>query len=564
MEYVIGIVLIAAVLILIGFFVKRNYYQEIDRLEAWKIEIMNRPVLDEIAKIKQLKMHGQAEEYFEQWRKTWDNIVTGDLPDVEEWLYDAEDCVSKYRFSKAKEVLAKIERTLKSTEEKMESMLAELNELIGSEKKNREDIARLEQLYKKLKKELLANRHSFGKAAARLEGELEAAGHLFARFEEETDQGNYLNAREIVLELKEKLERLDENMKKIPLLLEECLHVIPGQIKEIVDGSAEMRKQGYNLEHLGLEKEIRRIEDQISRYREYLEQAETEEVSKGLEDAKESLNLLYDLLEKEVSSKLFVQQNKEKIRQEMDTIKSVNDRLQEEVRSVQISYQLPEKETEFVAEMDKKIEQMKKTLSLLLTPNGTENTAYSILKEKLEEISEEMKQLEEKQKEYLEKLQSLRKDELEARQRIQELKNKVVESRLMINRSAIPGVPQDIEALLYSSFEAVQECLRHLEQKPLSMEAVRASLAKAEENVTYMHDKVEEMLENAFLVEKIIQYGNRYRTRYPFVREKLLEAEKAFRSYDYVAALEQAAAAVEKVEPGALKKIEALLNEQSQ
>jgi len=96
------------------------------------------------------------------------------------------------------------------------------------------------------------------------------------------------------------------------------------------------------------------------------------------------------------------------------------------------------------------------------------------------------------------------------------------------------------------------------------MEAVRASLAKAEENVTYMHDKVEEMLENAFLVEKIIQYGNRYRTRYPFVREKLLEAEKAFRSYDYAAALEQAAAAVEKVEPGALKKIEALLNEQSQ
>ncbi|WP_235597153.1 septation ring formation regulator EzrA [Caldibacillus debilis] len=564
MEYVIGIVLIAAVLILIGFFVKRNYYQEIDRLEAWKIEIMNRPVLDEIAKIKQLKMHGQAEEYFEQWRKTWDNIVTGDLPDVEEWLYDVEDCVSKYRFSKAKEVLAKIERTLKSTEEKMESMLAELNELIGSEKKNREDIARLEQLYKKLKKELLANRHSFGKAAARLEGELEAAGQLFARFEEETDQGNYLNAREIVLELKEKLERLDENMKKIPLLLEECLHVIPGQIKEIVDGTAEMRKQGYNLEHLGLEKEIRRLEDQISRYREYLEQAETEEVSKGLEDAKESLNLLYDLLETEVSSKLFVQQNKEKIRQEMDTIKSVNDRLQEEVRSVQISYQLPEKETEFVAEMDKKIEQMKKTLSLLLTPNGTENTAYSILKEKLEEISEEMKQLEEKQKEYLEKLQSLRKDELEARQRIQELKNKVVESRLMINRSAIPGVPQDIEALLYSSFEAVQECLRHLEQKPLSMEAVRASLAKAEENVTYMHDKVEEMLENAFLVEKIIQYGNRYRTRYPFVREKLLEAEKAFRSYDYAAALEQAAAAVEKVEPGALKKIEALLNEQSQ
>ena len=108
MVYIIGIVLVIAVLLVIGYFVKKKYYSEIDRLEAWKIDVMNRPVLDEVGKIKQLNMSGQAEEYFENWRKMWDAIVTEDLPTVEEWLFDAEEHVDKFRFKRAKEIFAEI------------------------------------------------------------------------------------------------------------------------------------------------------------------------------------------------------------------------------------------------------------------------------------------------------------------------------------------------------------------------------------------------------------------------------------------------------------------------
>ena len=46
---------------------KRKYYSEVDRYESWKIDIMNRPVLDEMSKVKQLNMTGQTEELFERW-----------------------------------------------------------------------------------------------------------------------------------------------------------------------------------------------------------------------------------------------------------------------------------------------------------------------------------------------------------------------------------------------------------------------------------------------------------------------------------------------------------------
>ena len=70
------------------------------------------------------------------------------------------------------------------------------------------------------------------------------------------------------------------------------------------------------------------------------------------------------------------------------------------------------------------------------------------------------------------------------------------------------------------------------------------------------------MIENVYFIERIIQYGNRYRRGNPDLHEKLTKAEMAFRSFDYNLALELAAQAVEQVEPGAIKKIEELINQE--
>jgi septation ring formation regulator len=45
------------------------------------------------------------------------------------------------------------------------------------------------------------------------------------------------------------------------------------------------------------------------------------------------------------------------------------------------------------------------------------------------------------------------------------------------------------------------------------------------------------------------------------MNQRLLEAESAFRQLRYTKALEEAATAVEEVEPGAMKRIEVLVKE---
>lgn len=562
MVYIIGIVLVIAVLLVIGYFVKKKYYSEIDRLEAWKIDVMNRPVLDEVGKIKHLNMSGQAEEYFENWRKMWDAIVTEDLPTVEEWLFDAEEHVDKFRFKRAKEIFAEIESILSRSEKKIDEMVVHINEIIESDEKNREEILDLQELYKNLKKNLLAHRHSFGNAARKLEllmGEME---DQFLLYNEETSNGNYLSARKVVQSLSESMEVLKEKIEKIPLLINECTQQIPNQLKEIKDGIREMKEEGYFFEHLGIEKEIERMEGQLKAYIEFIENTEIGEVESGLSEMKEQLEVFYELLVKEVNSKQFVKENSPVVKKSLDHLHEVIKDLSREAETVKLSYQLSDSDLEMLDEMKSKMGLMKQTVQVLLSEQKDGPVAYSVIKAQLEELINEIAEIEQKQESFSAMLHTLRKDELYARDKIVELKRQINEANRIVTRSNVPGIPADIDAQFFEAGEALQDTIRYLEQKPLSMPAVNMALEKAESAVSALIKNVTEMVENVYFIERIIQYGNRYRRINENLNQRLKEAEMAFRQYDYQRALEEAASAVEAVEPGALKRIEGLLNEE--
>ena len=127
-----------------------------------------------------------------------------------------------------------------------------------------------------------------------------------------------------------------------------------------------------------------------------------------------------------------------------------------------------------------------------------------------------------------------------------------------LQKANIPGIPEEMDVRLEEAEEHIYIAMQSLQEVPLNMGLVENYLAKAEACMEEVHEKAKEMLENVLLTEKIIQYGNRYRGSHPNVHLRLLEAEEAFRQLRYAKALEDAATAVEEVEPGALKKIEVL------
>ncbi|MGF2617404.1 septation ring formation regulator EzrA [Rossellomorea vietnamensis] len=562
MEFIIGGIILFIILFIIGFFIRRKYYHLVDRLESWKVDIMNRPILDELSKVKQLNMTGQTEELFEKWRKGWDDIVTADLPEVEERLFEAEEYIDKFRFGSAKEVLARIEDILNQTEDKMERIHSEVEELVGSEEKNRLEIEELREDFRKSKKTLLAHRHTYGKAAYGLEAKLDEMSERIENFNKLTEEGNYLEARELVLGLTADIEDIIIKMEAIPDLLTACQNSLPTQLNEVEAGYKEMEAQGYVLKHLGINTEISKLREELAASLDSLEKLQTEKAAEEVNGMKVTVEQLYDMLEKEVMAKHFVLQNEEQSSELLETIKAVNKEIKLETEFVQQGYHLKDEDLQIPVGLDKKINTLFKRFQQLREKVEENESAYSYLSEELQDINQQLELIKSEQAAFSEQLQALRKEEIEAKEKVAMLKKKIGEASRMISKSNIPGLPTDYNALLEEAHKNIIEVVRALEEKPLNMPVVQKYLEKAVDTVDHFYKKTSDLIETVMLAEKVIQYGNRYRSRYGDVSQKLQKAESAFRSFDYREALEQAATAIEEVEPGAIKRIEGIVNEE--
>ncbi len=535
---------------------KKKYYKETDRLEAWKMDITNRPVLDEMQKVKRLNMNGETEERFDRWRGVWDEIVSTQLPDIEELLFDMEEHIDKYRFRKAKQVQEEANTTLSKVEDTINTLLKELEELVGSEEKNRTEMNVLKENYRECKKRLLAHRYLYGKMEKPLEEKLEGISQLFNLFDENTANGNYLAAREIVLNIQEELMKTKKDMDSIPNLLNECQSIIPNLLVELMEGYREMLSQGYVLDHILVGREKDRISQELPQILNEFETMEIDDIQEKVEEWKQSIEQLYDLLEKEVLAKHEIQKNDREILEKLQSAKEVNRQLSNEFNQVQSSYHLHDSYLDIIEKLSNQLDQLFTRFDLIENNMNANQAAFSHLQVEFTSVKEALETIVADQEDFAEKIQMLRKDEIEAREKVAQLKKQVAETIRQISKSNIPGIPQEFENIMMEAHESINGVIGKLNEMPLDVPVVKEFLEVAVLTVENMTEKTKDLFEIVTLAEKVIQYGNRYRSKYPAVNQGLQEAEKSFRSYDYKEALEQAVAAVERIEPNILKKIE--------
>ncbi|TLS39096.1 septation ring formation regulator EzrA [Pseudalkalibacillus caeni] len=556
LEYIVIAIILLAIFFIISSFARRKIYKEIDRLEEWKIDILNRPVTEEIAKVKGLKMQGQTEEKFEKWRAEWDEIVTVILPNLEEQLMDTEEAAEKYRFKKAKSYLDETENRLNAIEERIKQILSEINELVSSEEQNRKDIVEVSELYRETRQRMLSHNRSLGNALPKLETELNELKEKLQLYEQSTEEGNYIQAREVLVEVHDRLEKAKEKIQLIPDILMQLQNHLPSQIKELKDGSDVMRKDGYVLDHLMLNEQLEEMENQIKTWLARTEETDIDEIKEEVDRTFEKIDEVYDLLEKEVSSRQFVTEESEEMELRLVKTESDLNHLKEETNVVQLSYRIEQQELKTLQKLEKKFEDLTKRYEVVSDAIQGDQQAYTSLAETVSELKEALDKLQQESQDYKLKLQELRKDELNAIESIKDLKVKLFEAKRMIRLYNLPGIPEDQLEGFEHAEEKIIELSERLSDTPLDMSEINEVLSDALSTVTASYEKTKELVEQALLAERLIQYGNRYRSRYRTIDEMLRQAETLFRNYQYSEALELAGEAIEKVEPGALKEME--------
>ncbi|WP_257352370.1 septation ring formation regulator EzrA [Pseudalkalibacillus decolorationis] len=554
--FFIALIVVVSVLIGFGTYSRKKVYDQIDHLETEKMNLMNKPLSEEIAKVKTLEMIGETEKKFESWRADWDDIVASQLPDLEENLFDAEEAADKYRFKKARGILAETRRTIFNIEEKIGVISSEIDELVKSEELNRKEIAEMRETYKELRKHLLTQQRALGSLAETFEANLEDISTDFTNYNEETENGNHIAARTYIVQLDEKLRDLQYKLDVIPDLLYQLQSEIPAMIKELKQGLTDMSEQGYRIDQLGIEKELDVVDYAYTLISEKVNGIEIEEATEEIEQLNNKIEELYDMLESEVLAKQYVVTEGAEVKKDVEDLNIELQEIKEETNVVRLSYQIEQENLDLQELLEESFDKIQKRVSTCYHSIEEENQSFTAIKEMFTTVIKQLEELKEMTEIYKEKLQNLRKDELDAVEKIQEFRRKLNDANKEVHRNNLPGLPESYFESLRDAEYKLQSVSSKLNDKPLQMADVLNQLIGAEEAVDEVHSATIQLVDRAIWAERLIQYGNRYRSRYISAAVKLSEAEQAFRSYQYEEAMEHAAEALESIEPGILKEFE--------
>src|SRR5699024_5016974 len=178
--------------------------------------------------------------------------------------------------------------------------------------------------------------------------------------------------------------------------------------------------------------------------------------------------------------------------------------------------------------MEKSNAQAKKQMDELTKDVDDTTRSNKSLRSQLENGFSQLEELDQKYHEFLDQIHNLRKDELDAKEKISKMNAQVNDLNRKLRKSNLPGIPNFIWSLMESTSNNNHKVLKALEKQPLDIAEVQHLLLEAESTIEQVVEEVDIMLDQAYLTEQVIQYANRYRSRYPFLAAKLSESERLF------------------------------------
>ncbi|MCT1904060.1 septation ring formation regulator EzrA [Oceanobacillus sojae] len=564
MAVVVGIILAIIVCLTIALIVRKRVYDQVDHIEKWKLDITDRDVAKQIGKIKTLNLSGETLEKFEEWKEEWEKIVTKSLPDIEKYLMDAEEAADRFLVPKANKILKEAENHLEKIEEEIKEIIGELEELLYAEETGRGGAEELKPRIKGLRSMLSQSRYQYGKAEKQFDKEIDELEAILDQYDAFVNDGDYLKANESISELKESTEKVENKLDTFPDLLKQVKQELPSQLTNLSSGMKEMKESGYRIRHLGFEKEIITYQEQLKDIESQLETADITDVEQLLQQIETRILEMYEALEGEAIAKNYIEQKGPEYEDSVNQISATYETAKIEVEEIKKAYYVEDDDMERFQTMGKAIKALKGHVEELHQSIEDDKQSHSELKKGIEEGFKKIAQLEEEHESFKKSIANLRKDELEARDKLVEMRGQLTDLNRKLKKSNIPGVPSYIWTRFETAIQKNEKVMEALETYPLDMNNVQQALTEAKKSIEQAYEQVDMMLDQAYLTEQVIQYANRYRSKHSDLDNKLKEAERLFRNYEYELSLEHAAKAVEEIEPGSLQKIESYQTERSQ
>ena len=533
----------------------KDLKKHVEKLEIEKNSIVNAPVLTELSKVQALVKNERMTDRYNNWNDEITLLKDKTIPKITDMILEIDALLEQKQYTIVIKKMTDIEVEIFKSKEKAEFLLEEMHLITSSEARNRDYITKLKSQYREAISKYNNTIKDYGEIAESIELQKENIEKRFKAFESLLEQSEYDEVERLIDSLDDMIRNITVVIEEVPAIVLMGKTIIPKRINEIRSIYDNMLSDGYQLDYLNIEYNIKEIEKKISDIFDRAKILNVEDSILELKTVNEYFDNVLNDFDTEKRSRKEFEDTSKFVSEKITKLENIMHDLYEQLDDLIKNYDLTNEEITVLSGINTDLEALHKDYDILDTHLKQHTFAYSKLNNECEILGVRASKIEDRLNYCLETLGTLKDDEKRAREQLREIKLLLKDCKYRINEYKLPVINNKYFVELDEANMSIREIVKELDRMPININTLNTRVDTSRDLVLKLYNTTNEMIKTAKLAETSIVYGNRYRSSESSVNDGLNIAEKYFFRGDYKRALESSINAIEIIEPGIYNKL---------
>ena len=547
----IGIAIVAIILTLVFLLAGRAktgvYRNTIEELEMRKYEISNKPVMFEISKLKSVRKSDRIVKLVFEWENRWKDLEE-QLVTIEDNIAYAEESIEAGEYTRADEIVEVTRGDLISVAEKIDALLAEIENLKSSEFRNRDGIIKLRKSFAALNSKYEKDRSAYLELEVEIRENFKQIKSYFAEFAEHMEASNYDLADEVSEKIQENLNLLEKAFEKMPLYRESIEIDIKPMLDGILDSYVTMLDDGFFLDHLRVEAGINKCRTELDRIPELLRKFRFTEIENLLIDIPLEAKKLRDAIKHEVDIKEAFERDLAQLKIDVDFVTKEGKVLSDRYDEIRDDCLMRQDDEENFKSLLHEIALVTVAVNNLVTEVETSKKAISDLHTSVLGYLTQMEEIIAQLRIFDEEINLLHSGSAHIKEQSLELLYQINGLKSEYEKAPFERSIPAYKLTLDKADNQISELLEETSKLPLDLARVNLNLKIATDMFYKAQQEVGLAVEQLKMAERLLIYGNRYIEREGIYLMDLTIAEDQFRQGNYKSVVDKMCKILTEVE----------------
>lgn len=546
--FVIALILFLTTYLIIRRTKTSKIKKEIEKLDIERNLLVGVPILTELSKVKDLVKTDNLKEKLNEWDTTFKLIKDDRVPKLTDLITEADYLVSRNEYKGAVKKIANIEMEISELKNKSGALLDELKVITTSAERNRNEITKLKVEYRELQNKFDRTMKDYGSIAKPIALQFENIDKRFTEFEYAMDHNDYVGVEKIVTSLQTMLNDMKITLEEVAQIVLMAEMLIPKKIEEATTTYARMLRDGYPMDYLNVEYNIKEINKKISVI---MDKLNILDLGDSILELKTILGYFDDLFkdfDKEKEARNIFRENSKLFKSKIDKTNKIVYNIYLSIDDIRTTYDLKDDDINKFNIINENLELLNKDFKSLIEHSKMHTFAYTKLTLELDGLFNKLMRLNDDLDYQLKSITSMKDDETRAREQLIVIENLLKQTKLKINDYKLPVIPDSYFIELKEAYQAIREINKELDKKPIVIKILNIRVDTARDLVFKIYNKTNDMLKEALMAEKVIVYGNRYRSSYKEIDKSLGDAEVLFKKGQYKQSLNVSINSIQMIE----------------